>query len=421
MSEVEAGKKAEEQAKPSEPAVESGEKNGKVTPWAVDGVVDYNKLIVEFGCEPISEELIQRIEKLTGKPAHPWLKRGLFFSHRSLKEILDQYEKGGLFYLYTGRGPSSEALHLGHMVPFMFTKYLQEAFDVPLVIQLTDDEKFLFKDLTLEQCEKLAFENAKDIIACGFDVEKTFIFTDTRYMGHMYRNVVKIQKLVTTNQAKGIFGFSDSDCIGKYAYPAIQAAPSFSSSFEHIFGAKSNVTCLIPCAIDQDPFFRMTRDIAPRLKLRKPSVIHSKFFPALQGPGTKMSASSAATAIYMTDSRKQIASKINKYAFSGGGATVEEHRANGANLDVDVSYQYLKVFEFDDEKLKNVGLEYSSGRMLTGEIKQVLIDCLFEFVSAHQLNRKGVTDDVVNQFMQIRPLKFRKPQAHEPPKEQPKQ
>ena len=40
-------------------------------------------------------------------------------------------------YLYTGRGPSSEALHLGHLVPFMFTKYLQDAFKCPLVVQVS--------------------------------------------------------------------------------------------------------------------------------------------------------------------------------------------------------------------------------------------------------------------------------------------
>lgn len=43
------------------------------------------------------------------------------------------------------QGPSSEALHLGHLIPFMFTQYLQEAFQVPLVIQLTDDEKALWR------------------------------------------------------------------------------------------------------------------------------------------------------------------------------------------------------------------------------------------------------------------------------------
>lgn len=42
-----------------------------------------------------------------------------------LCQILDLYEAGKKFYLYTGRGPSSDSLHLGHLIPFHFTKYLQ--------------------------------------------------------------------------------------------------------------------------------------------------------------------------------------------------------------------------------------------------------------------------------------------------------
>ena len=84
------------------------------------------------------------------------LRRGLFFSHRELDMIISCYEKGEKFYLYTGRGPSSESLHLGHLVPFMMTQWLQETFQCPLVIQLTDDEKYLWKDLELEECNRLA-------------------------------------------------------------------------------------------------------------------------------------------------------------------------------------------------------------------------------------------------------------------------
>lgn len=44
---------------------------------------------------------------------------------------------------------------IGHMVPFLMTKWLQDVFDCPLVIQLTDDEKFLFKpELKLEECHR---------------------------------------------------------------------------------------------------------------------------------------------------------------------------------------------------------------------------------------------------------------------------
>ena len=51
--------------------------------------------------------------------------------------ILDRYEKKLPFYLYTGRGPSSDSMHIGHMIPFVVTQWLQEVFDVPLVVQLT--------------------------------------------------------------------------------------------------------------------------------------------------------------------------------------------------------------------------------------------------------------------------------------------
>jgi len=373
-----------------------------VNPWEVKGIVDYNKLIERFGSSPIGQDLIERFEKLTKKPAHPWLKRGVFFSHRDLKDILDLYETGKPFYLYTGRGPSSEALHFGHLVPFIFTKYLQDAFNVPLVVQMTDDEKFLWKDLTLEECFKYTRENVKDIIAVGFDINKTFIFSNLQYVGTMYPNIVKIEKCVTWNQARGIFGFGESDNIGKVSFPAIQAAPSFSTSFPHIFPIKENIPCLIPCAIDQDPYFRMTRDVAPRLGFLKPSLIHSVFFPALQGLGTKMSASDPNSAIFLTDTKDQIKSKINKFAFSGGQITAEEQRKLGANLDVDVPYQYLRFFLHDDQKLEEIRVKYSSGEMLTGEIKAILIDVLSELVRRHQVARDAVTESIIDSFMAMR-------------------
>ncbi|CAN0418685.1 unnamed protein product, partial [Laminaria digitata] len=56
------------------------------------------------------------------------------------------------------------------------------------------------------KCYRLAYENAKDIIACGFDPKSTFMFSDLDYIQHMYPMVLKIQKLVTYNQVRGIFG-----------------------------------------------------------------------------------------------------------------------------------------------------------------------------------------------------------------------
>jgi tryptophanyl-tRNA synthetase len=295
------------------------------------------------------------------------------------------------------------------LIQFIFTKWLQDTFDVPLVIQLTDDEKFLWKNLDLDDCRKMAVENAKDIIACGFDINKTFIFSDLNFIGQcpqFYDNVIKIQRSVTFNQVKGIFGFGDSDCIGKIAFPAFEAAPSFSSSFPFIFGSKKDIPSCIPCAIDQDPYFRMTRDVAPKLHYPKPALIHSTFFPALQGAQTKMSSSDPNSSIFLTDTMAQIKNKINKYAFSGGRATVEEHKEKGGDCNVDISYQYLTFFMEDDERLEKIRQDYSSGELLTGHLKKELITVLQKVASEHQERKKTVTDEVVRQYMTPRKLKY---------------
>uniref|UniRef100_A0A8D3CKD6 Tryptophan--tRNA ligase, cytoplasmic n=1 Tax=Scophthalmus maximus TaxID=52904 RepID=A0A8D3CKD6_SCOMX len=366
------------------PAADGDGGEDNVDPWNVSTTnakgVDYDKLIVRFGSSKVEKELVDRIEKVSGQKPHRFLRRGIFFSHRDMHQVLDAYEKHKSFYLYTGRGPSSEAMHVGHLIPFIFTKWLQDVFDIPLVIQLTDDEKYLWKDLISH--------------------------TPVSASPDFYRNVVKIQKHVTFNQVKGIFGFTDSDCIGKISFPAIQAAPSFSSSFPQIFGGRKDIQCLIPCAIDQDPYFRMTRDVAPRIGYPKPALLHSTFFPALQGAQTKMSASDANTSIFLTDTPKQIKSKINKHAFSGGKDTVEEHRKYGGNADVDVSFMYLTFFLEDDEQLEKIRQDYTSGALLTGELKKILTETLQPMIAQHQERRKQVTDETVKQFMTPRPLNF---------------
>lgn len=383
-----------------------------VTPWDVQGsvssdgkqlAIDYDKLIAQFGTRRIDPELLSRFEKLTGHKPHPLLRRGMFFSHREFDKILDRYEQGKPFFLYTGRGPSSDSMHIGHMIPFVFTKWLQDVLNVPLVIQLTDDEKFLFKhELKAEQTREFSYSNARDIIAVGFDLKKTFIFSDFDYVGGaFYRNVVKISRQISFNQAKATFGFNDSDNIGKIHFCSVQAAPSFSNSFPNIFGDTSNIPCLIPCAIDQDPYFRLTRDVAVKLKYPKPALIHSRFFPALQGPQTKMSASDATSSIFMNDTPNQIKNKINRHGFSGGRETEEEHRKYGGDTEVDVAYQYLSFFLDDDEELARIGEDYRTGRLLTGQLKARCIQMLQDFVKDFQARKAKVTDADVHAFMDV--------------------
>ena len=117
-----------------------------------------------------------------------------------------------------------------------------------------------------------------------------------------------------------------------------------------------------------------------------------------------MSASDDTSAIFCTDTPKQIKEKVNKYAFSGGQETVELHREHGGDCEKDVSYQWLTFFEHDDAKLQRVREEYSSGRMLSGEIKAELVNVITPLVQQHQQARASVTDEIVRVFMTPRKL-----------------
>ena len=360
-----------------------------VTPWHVEGDIDYDKLIKQFGTQKISNEILTKIQKITGED-HFMLRRGVFFSHRDLNLILDNHEKGKEFFLYTGRGPSGHT-HIGHLVPWVFAKWLQDKFNVNMYFQLTDDEKFFSKqELTLQQTSNFALENALDFIALGFNPKKTKIIIDTKNIKTLYPIAAEVAKKVNFSNTKAVFGFTNETNIGMIFYTSLQSAPCFIE----------DKPVLIPLGVDQDPHFRITRDIAQKINRVKPALIHNIMIPSLLGPGGKMSASDEKNTIYTTDTPEQVKKKINKYAFSGGQPDIDEHRKIGGNPDIDVSYQYLRIFfEPDDNKLKKIYDDYKSGKMLTGELKGILIEKINKFLSVHQEKREQVRKNIDNYLM----------------------
>ncbi len=355
-----------------------------VTPWHVEGDIDYDKLIKQFGTQKISNELLSKLQKITGED-HFMLRRGVFFSHRDLNLVLENYEKGKEFFLYTGRGPSGHT-HIGHLIPWVFAKWLQDKFHVDMYFQLTDDEKFFAKqDLSLDQTTNFALENALDFIALGFKPENTKIIVNTKNIKTLYPIAAQVAKKINFSNTKAVFGFTNDTNLGMIFYTCLQSAPCFIEDKQ----------VLIPLGVDQDPHFRITRDIAPKINKTKPALIHNIMIPSLLGPGGKMSASDEKSTIYTTDSPEVVKKKINKYAFSGGQPDIDEHRKIGGDPDIDVSYQYLRIFfEQDDSKLKKIYDDYKSGKMLTGELKSILIEKINEFLSLHQEKREEARKNI---------------------------
>jgi len=371
--------------------VNEGKNEMIVTPWEVKGKIDYERLIREFGTQLITEELLQRIAKHTGE-LHLQLRRRLFFSHRDLNTVLDLYENGTKFVLYTGRGPSGP-VHIGHLVPWIFTKHLQEKFDTRLYFQMTDDEKFVVEDkLELEHTRRFAYENALDLIALGFKPENTFIIFDVQDIDLLYEIALEVAKRVTYSTAKATFGFEDSTNIGLIFWPAIQAVPCFI----HAKLTGENVPALIPAAIDQDPYWRITRDVAPKLGYYKPAQIHCRFLPGL-GIGGKMSASEPETCIFTVDPPELVKRKIWN-AFTGGRPTVEEQRKFGGNPSICTVFQYFYfLFEEDDNKLAERERKCLNGEILCGECKTELTERVIKFLAEHQKKREEARN-IIDKF-----------------------
>lgn len=374
-----------------------------VTPWKVitKGQFNYEKLQNQFGLKPITPELITKLEEVTGrKPSH-FLTREIFFAHQDFDKILEDKNNGKEIFIYTGRGPSRDHMHIAHLLPLVFTVEMQKALDCWAVVEISDEEKFIFKDGTLDEFMGYTESNAKDLIACGFNPEKTFIFSSFKYERYMRHLVTPINKIMSVHVSNKIYGFNDQSNVAQLSWPAYEIAPTLSGAFPHIFGDRK-LRCLVLCAVDQAPYFRIARDIAKLFDHPKPALLCSKFLVGLQGTGEKASSTGQVPPIFLNETPKEVANKIKRFAFSGGQETKIDHRKYGANLSVDVPYIYLYHFMKDEERLKQIAKDYSTGKMLTGEIKQIVTDVINNMLKEHQDERAKITPEIYEKYFTMR-------------------
>jgi len=113
--------------------------------------------------------------------------------------------------------------------------------------------------------------------------------------------------------------------------------------------------------------------------LLAPSSTYHRF--AVGMTGDKMSSSKPKTTLFLSDDVETAEKKIKK-SFSGGQATLEEHRRLGGDPDKDVAYQYMMYFfEEDDTFLAEINEGYRSGKILAGEMKQMCIERATEWLT----------------------------------------
>jgi tryptophanyl-tRNA synthetase len=365
------------------------EESFTVTPYEVKGKIDYARLRELFGTQELDRALIDRLAQLSGGPVHPLIARGIYYSHRDLGLILDQHERGGPFFLYSGRGPSGP-LHTSHLMQFDLCRWFQERFGAEMYIQITDDEKVWAKaKLSRAEAARWGDENLRDILAVGFDPKRTHVFFDTRSIAALYPIAVDVARRVTYSTVKAVFGFRPETNIGLVFYTALQTVPCFYPSWI----AGRPVPCLIPCGIDQDPHFRVTRDLAEPLGFPKPAILHSQMSPGLLGDKAMSTTGGPDdNALFLNDPPKTIDRKV-RHAFTGGRTSVEEQRRLGATPEVcSVWALWRTKFARSDEEFESVTRDCRSGALLCGECKSRVLERVHGFLAEHAERREKVRD-----------------------------
>ncbi|NGM68548.1 tryptophan--tRNA ligase [Natronolimnobius sp. AArcel1] len=351
-----------------------------VTPYSVSGEVDYEKLLERFGADPLTDSQIERF------PDHPMLRRRTFYAGRDIDRYLEASESGESHALVTGRGPSGP-MHLGHVLPLYLAKCFQRETGATVYIPLSDDEKLLAKEQSFDSIGEHTRDNLRDILAVGFDPERTRIVVDTADADVIYPIAVRLAKHLTPATVEAVYG--EQGTVGLQFYPAVQATHLLLPQL--VAGRQPT---LVPIAIDQDPHVRVCRDVAAKeaLPVDKPGALLGRFLPSLEGPG-KMSASDEAASIDLTDDPDTVAETIRTHAYTGGQASLEAHREQGGDPSVDVPFQYLRFFfEADDEELERIAEQYRSGNLLSGELKEIAIERITDFLGAHQRRRAELGD-----------------------------
>lgn len=365
----------------------------EVTPWKAIGEINYSYLMEKFGVNPIDSGIINLIKKALGElPLE--IRRGIFFSHRDLDKVLKDAINGKKPYLYTGRGPSGP-MHIGHIIPLIFTKKLQEKFSTFVLLQFTSDEKYLYNpELAPEQIRQYTYDNIRDVLAVGFDPEKTYVIDNLRHIKYLYQIAVSVARKITYSTVRSVFGFTNETNIGMIFFPSIQAVPAFLGYYI----SDDVYNCLIPAAIDQDPYWRVARDIAVKIKLPKPSQVHGKLLPGLK-KGVKMSSSIPETAIYLSDDEDMVKRKIVN-AFTGGQPTVKFQKQFGGNPDICIVYDYYRfLFEDDDHMLDERYMECKDGRLICGECKDELVERINDFLKKHNERKRKIGEEDVEKVM----------------------
>lgn len=359
------------------------EQKQKIDAWGDTAITDYEHVFKEFGLKKMPSEILE-------KANHYFFERGIVIAHRDFERVFERIQTKRPFINITGIA-SSGNYHLGHKLDIDLFRYFKShgARNYFAVCDL-DAYCSRTKINSLAEAKKFAVANISDALALG--LEEDDIYIQSKKEQRYYEFAFELSKKITNATSEAIYGSID---LGKISANLLQYADILHGQLSEFEGKMPSVTGI---GLDQDPHARSVRDIAKRLPydLELPSFIYFKHQSGLL-QGKKMSSSVPDSAIFLNDSLKDAERKIKK-AFTGGQPTAEEHRKKGGVLEIDKVYELLLFHYPDTKKLEKIASDFSAGKLLSSEMKQIAIDYFTDFLEEHQrkvADNKKIAEKIV--------------------------
>ncbi len=412
-----------------------------ISPWEVEGVIDYKRLFEEFGIQPFNEILAD-----IPNP-HRLMRRGVIFGHRDYQRIIRAMKSGRPWAVMSGFMPSGLP-HFGHKMTMDEIVWHQKAGGMAFVC-IADMEAYAVRGISWEKAKEIGFEYIKSIIALGLEKDALIYFQSK------CRNVkdlaFELASEVNLTELKSIYGFTDESYLAKLFVTSIQAADILQPQLKEFGGPKPVV---IPVGADQDPHIRLTRDLASRISIYSferienglrvrsrrgkeyldkldlnfdckryeehidffgdpdeieeevrnveielggyafvpPSSTYHRFVTGLTGG--KMSSSKPESYISLLEEPEIAIKKVMK-AFTGGRATAKEQRELGGIPEKCVVFELYKYHLIEsDKELESIYEDCKSGRILCGQCKKTASELLVEFLKEHRELREKAEEEL---------------------------
>ena len=288
--------------------------------------------------------------------------------------------------ILTGDRPTG-SLHLGHYVGSLRNRVrFQEEYDCFFII--ADYQVFTDHLNDNIQISKNIREITMDYLSVGIDPKKSSIFIQseipeiaqlTMYFSFLV-SIARLNRNPTIKEELKAAKIKESEMsYGFLGYPVSQAAD--------ILALRANI---VPVGEDQLPHLEQTREIAKKFN----NVFKADLFelpeallgevPRLSGlDGQKMS-KSRNNAIYLKDSKEDVAKKVMK-VFTD---PTRIHADDPGHIEGNVLFEYFDAFSKDKEEVSEFKKEYKKGKIGDVLLKKRLGEVINEFLEPIREKRK---------------------------------